>query len=164
LSELQKKEGINVLQELAERNVEGKVLFEEIVLERLVALNAERAEEERNGFVRWLRPEYQAPGEVQVQQTLAGVVEPEMVAIEPAEQKAWSKQPKEQLAAIQELLSTSKGEWTVEQVAAQFKGGGRAKKVIKENLERLEFFGYVICRTDEMGVTHWQFVEMQKTA
>ena len=134
------------------------------ILEKLVALNAERAEEERNGLVRWLRPEYQAPGAVQVQQTLTGVMEPEAAALEPAEQKAWSKQPKEQLTAIQELLSTSQGEWTVEQIAVQFKGGGRAKKVIKENLERLEFFGYVICRTDEMGVTRWQFVEVQKTA
>ena len=34
---------------------------EEELLARLVALNAERAEEERRGLVRWLRPEYQAP-------------------------------------------------------------------------------------------------------
>src|SRR4051794_19579590 len=34
---------------------------EEEILERLVALNRERAEEERRGIVRWLRPEYQAP-------------------------------------------------------------------------------------------------------
>ncbi len=139
-------------------------LSDDEILEKLVALNADRAEEERNGLVRWLRPDYQAPGEVQVQQTLTGVMEPETVAIEPAEQKTWSKQPKEQLAAIQELLSTSQGEWTVEQIAAQFKGGSRAKKAIKENLERLEFFGYVICRTDEVSVTRWQFVELQKTA
>ncbi|NJN88195.1 MAG: hypothetical protein HC881_20235 [Leptolyngbyaceae cyanobacterium SL_7_1] len=41
----------------------GKVKDEmnEIILERLVALNAERAEEERNGLVRWLRPDYQHP-------------------------------------------------------------------------------------------------------
>ena len=30
-------------------------------LERLVALNAERAAEERRGMVRWLRPEFQNP-------------------------------------------------------------------------------------------------------
>jgi len=28
---------------------------------RLVALNAERADEEKTGFVRWLRPDYQNP-------------------------------------------------------------------------------------------------------
>ena len=34
-------------------------LTDEQILERLVALNAERAEEEKRGLVRWLRPEYQ---------------------------------------------------------------------------------------------------------
>ena len=43
-------------------------ITDEQILENLVALNAERAEEERNGYVRWLRPEYQAPDEVQPEQ------------------------------------------------------------------------------------------------
>jgi hypothetical protein len=36
-------------------------LTDEQILERLVALNAERAEEEKSGRVRWLRPDYQIP-------------------------------------------------------------------------------------------------------
>ena len=36
-------------------------LTDEEILERLVALNAERAAEEAQGLIRWLRPEYQAP-------------------------------------------------------------------------------------------------------
>jgi hypothetical protein len=36
-------------------------LTDEQILERLVSLNAERAEEEKNGTVRWLRPEFQNP-------------------------------------------------------------------------------------------------------
>ena len=36
-------------------------LPDEELLARLVALNAERAREEANGLVRWLRPEYQNP-------------------------------------------------------------------------------------------------------
>ena len=36
-------------------------ITDEQILERLVALNAERAEEEKNGRVRWLRPDYQIP-------------------------------------------------------------------------------------------------------
>ena len=36
-------------------------LSDEDILGRLVALNKERAEEERRGIVRWLRPEYQIP-------------------------------------------------------------------------------------------------------
>lgn len=36
-------------------------LSDEEILERLVALNRERAEEERQGKIRWLRPDFQAP-------------------------------------------------------------------------------------------------------
>ena len=36
-------------------------LNDEEILARLVALNAERAAEEAQGHIRWLRPEYQAP-------------------------------------------------------------------------------------------------------
>ncbi len=139
-------------------------ITDEEILEKLVALNVQRAEEERNGFIRWLRPDYQAPHETRTQQVLDGIAEPEAIAIEPAEQQPWSKQPKAQLAAIQELLSTRKGEWTVAQVAAQFKGAERQKKAIQDNLERLEWFGFLISRTDEAGITRWQFTEAQKTA
>ena len=38
------------------------VELEETILLRLVALNAERAAEERYGLVRWLRPDFQNPG------------------------------------------------------------------------------------------------------
>ncbi len=38
-------------------------ITDEQILENLVALNAERAEEERNGLIRWLRPDYQNPGQ-----------------------------------------------------------------------------------------------------
>ena len=38
-------------------------LPEEEILTRLVALNHERAEEEKRGLTRWLRPEYQARGQ-----------------------------------------------------------------------------------------------------
>jgi hypothetical protein len=41
--------------------VEARRRFDEAVLERLVALNAERAAEEARGLIRWLRPEYQNP-------------------------------------------------------------------------------------------------------
>ena len=44
-------------------------LTDEEILERLVALNAERAAEEAQGLVRWLRPEYQAPSEYGIRNT-----------------------------------------------------------------------------------------------
>ncbi|MEW6497159.1 MAG: DNA methyltransferase, partial [Cyanobacteriota bacterium] len=131
-------------------------ISDEEILERLVALNAERAEEERNGLIRWLRPEYQAPDEVRTQPIIPGVIEPEEEKVAPAVQKTLPKNPKEQLAAIRDLLLSSGGEWTVEQIAAQFKGGQRHKRAIAENLERLEWFGILINR-EEGGVTRWQF-------
>ena len=41
----------------------GCALTDEEILERLVALNAERAAEEAQGHIRWLRPKYQAPAD-----------------------------------------------------------------------------------------------------
>ena len=135
-----------------------KAEIEEIILERLVALNAERAEEERNGTIRWLRPEYQAPNEV-TQQVLTEVMETEETVIIPTEQKTFPKQPKEQLATIRDLLRTNTSDWTVDQIAAQFKNGGKYKNAISENVERLEWFGILICR--ETGATkRWQYVEI----
>ncbi len=44
-------------------------LTDEEILERLVALNAERAAEEARGLIRWLRPEFQNPAAGQATQT-----------------------------------------------------------------------------------------------
>ncbi len=138
----------------------------ETILERLVALNAERAEEERNGLIRWLRPEYQAPDEIQpTQTTLTGITPTAEPVVEPVEQRKWPTQPKDQFAAIRDLLRTSPGAWTVGQIAAQFKGRNTQRKLttITGNLERLEWFGTVISRTQD-NLTHWQYAELQQTA
>jgi hypothetical protein len=133
----------------------------EIILDRLVTLNAQRAEEERNGHIRWLRPEYQAPNEVRTQTIIEGVGESEEVAIAPAEIKTFPKQPKDQLAAIRDLLRTSNNPWTIAQLAAQFKNGNRYKNAISENLERLEWFGILHCHQVEQ-IKYWQHLETQQ--
>lgn len=63
-------------------------ITDEQILENLVALNAQRAEEERNGHIRWLRPEYQAPdqwahGGAPQQATLDGILAAETPIIAP---------------------------------------------------------------------------------
>ena len=121
----------------------------------------ERAEEERNGLIRWLRPEYQAPKEVTVQPVIEGITTEEDIAIAPVEQQTWSKKFKEQLAAIRDLLRTSNRECTLEQIVAQFKGATRSKKAITECLESLEELGIVASHVEE-GVTRWYFAELQK--
>ncbi|EJF08568.1 hypothetical protein O71_20202, partial [Pontibacter sp. BAB1700] len=65
-------------------------LPEEEILERLVALNKERAAEEARGLVRWLRPEYQNPQGTQ--QTEIGLSTKTKVAKATAKETlAWPK-------------------------------------------------------------------------
>ncbi|NEQ27052.1 MAG: hypothetical protein F6K28_50175 [Microcoleus sp. SIO2G3] len=151
---------------LAQEGTEGGAMqnLDEIILERLVALNAERAEEERNGLIRWLRPEYQAPGEVHIQQVIEGIAEvQEESAIAPVEQQKFPKAFKDQLAAVRDLLRTQGGEWTVEQIAAQFKGASRQKQTILTCLESLEALG-IIAKHEEEGSDRWYLAELQKAS
>ncbi len=52
-------------------------LTDEEILERLVALNAERAAEEQRGLVRWLRPEFQNPATNKPTQKTIALSEPD---------------------------------------------------------------------------------------
>jgi hypothetical protein len=145
-----------------------QTLSDDEILERLVALNADRAEEERNGLIRWLRPEYQAPETLRAQglAPLQGVIEgleTEAAAPTPVEQQPWPKKFKEQLAAIRDLLRTSGSEWTLEQIVTQFKGATRSKKAIQECLESLEELGILASHAEE-GVTRWYSAELQKAS
>jgi hypothetical protein len=138
----------------------------ETILERLVALNAERAAEERNGLIRWLRPEYQNPNQTTATQAeIIDSSETTETIVTPIEQQKWPTAAKAQLAAIRDLLRTSSGEWTALQIANQFTGRNTQKKLdaIGENLDRLEWFGLLIHR-EEAGITYWQYAELQQTA
>jgi hypothetical protein len=128
----------------------------ETILDRLVALNAEHAAEERNGLIRWLRPEYQNPNQTTTTQTeLTDSSEIDEIIITPVEQQKWP-------SAI--LLRTSSG-GTALQIANQFTGRNTQKKLdtIGENLDRLEWFGLLI-HSEEAGTTYWQYAELQQTA
>ena len=88
-------------------------LSDEEILERLVALNHERAEEEKRGIVRWLRPEFQNPqGKKEaVQDEIPGTApkkakrsaQPETPA--KADKRAWPKELPQQVAAVRDLLA-----------------------------------------------------------
>jgi hypothetical protein len=137
-------------------------LTDEAILEHLVALNAERAAEERNGHVRWLRPEYQAPNEIQsTQGELEGITPIEISIPTPATQQKWPKDFKDQLADIRDLLRTQGGEWSVDAIAAQFKNATRSKPKIQAALEALETLG-LVTQHNETTQTTWYFTELQK--
>ncbi|MEG4516034.1 MULTISPECIES: DNA methyltransferase [unclassified Microcoleus] len=134
-------------------------LTDDQILENLVTLNAQRAEEERNGLIRWLRPDYQAPGETYIQPSLAGITTETETAITPTEQQPFPKTLKEQLWAIRDLFRTQSGEWTAAQVTAHFKGANRKQKVILDCLESLEDLGILLSH-NECGVTFWHLAEV----
>lgn len=136
-------------------------LTDEQILENLVSLNTQRAEEERNGHIRWLRPDYQCPGETQVQQAIEGIATETETAVVPAEQHPFPKTLKEQLSAIRDLFRTQSGEWTAAQVIAHFKGANRKQNVILECLESLEDLGILLSHT-ENGITFWHLAEVEK--
>ncbi len=96
-------------------------LSDEEILERLVALNKERAAEERRGLVRWLRPELQAP------RATAKPTQEEMdvapVAAKAAAKKpAWPKALPEQVQAVRAQLAARAAPIAAVDLARAFKG------------------------------------------
>lgn len=103
-------------------------LSDEEILERLVALNHERAEEEKRGLVRWLRPEFQDPEGVkaasQVSLVEAGLEAPEPVQAakgKKATKHPWPKDLPARVVAVRDLLAEL-GETTAEDVPRRFRG------------------------------------------
>lgn len=102
-------------------------LTDEQILERLVALNAERAAEEAAGHVRWLRPDYQIPRFARAAAAPAsGELDlgENVVAIDRG-LPAFPKDKGEQLLAIRAALFASSRPMDVAAIARGFKGGGK---------------------------------------
>lgn len=101
-------------------------LSEDDILHRLVDLNHERATEEAQGQIRWLRPEYQNPsGQVAEKR---GQAEMAIGFAEPTDKPFWPKAMPDQVAAVRDALSDL-GQATPEQLARSFKRG-RATSVL----------------------------------
>ena len=80
--------------------------LEQVILTRLVALNHERAAEEKRGLIRYLRPEYQASGADTAQQSEIGLTGEEAATPEAATPVIldWPADLPAQVAAIRKLL------------------------------------------------------------
>jgi MmeI, DNA-methyltransferase domain/MmeI, N-terminal domain/MmeI, helicase spacer domain/MmeI, target recognition domain len=118
-------------------------LPDEEILERLVALNHERAAEEQQGLVRWLRPEFQNPEGTQPEtqgELAATKVKPK--AASPARPKPWPKSVPEQLRAIRDLLAARPETWAAEDVAAAFTRARRTS--VEAHLITLEELGVLV--------------------
>ncbi|MCH7976340.1 MAG: hypothetical protein IIC18_07280 [Bacteroidetes bacterium] len=119
------------------------------ILERLVALNAERAAEEAQGHVRWLRPEYQAPDAEGTQIDLA-VEKPKATKARRAA-IPWPDALPAQMQAVQRLLIESDTPLEAATAARSFKGrtSKKRREAIDEILETLAGLG--LARKTEDG-------------
>ncbi|KQW82445.1 class I SAM-dependent DNA methyltransferase [Brevundimonas sp. Root1279] len=103
-------------------------LTDEQILEKLVALNAERAAEEAAGHVRWLRPDYQIPrfakGATKAKSGELDLAD-SVVAIDKG-LPAFPKDKGEQVMAIRAVLQAAGKPMDAAAVSRAFKRGGKA--------------------------------------
>jgi hypothetical protein len=120
---------------------DSKRQLDETLLQRLVDLNSQRADEEKQGLIRWLRPDYQNPqhdplGAAHHSPYCAGganleldvEVEHESVAAIATEKQAWPKGDIEQVKAVAAVLANSKTALSLDALATHFTGKGPWKK------------------------------------
>jgi hypothetical protein len=113
------------------------------LLERLVALYAERRREEAAGRVRWLRPEFQNP---EARPDTAETASPDEATIPAAKPVAVAKQPwpatlPEQVAAVARVLADAAAPLAEADLAARFTGKGPWKKRLPQLLDTLVALG-----------------------
>jgi hypothetical protein len=116
---------------------------EETILQRLVDLNAERAAEERRGLIRWLRPDFQNPGQ---HPTGADQVqtEAELTAATPTAsgpKPNWPKTLPDQFQALRTTLAARPGPQSAADLAQSFIRAPRAR--VAELLETLAALGHI---------------------
>ncbi len=122
-------------------------LTDEQLLERLVALNAERVEEERRGVIRWLRPEYQNPkGKAAAAQTEIEEDQAEGATTAVPSAKSWPKKLPDQVVALRDLLRQGRA-WTVQEVSKEF--GGAPGGDVQAVLESLVALGLALAQSPE---------------
>lgn len=126
---------------------DAKRAFDESILERLVALNAERAAEEARGLVRWLRPEFQHPTEPakpvqdELDATEPAAATTKLPVLAPAKKLPWPKDALDQVRAVAEILAASPTPLTAEDITDRFTAKGPWKKRMPQLLETLVALG-----------------------
>lgn len=123
---------------------ECKRALDDALLERLVALNAERAAEEKRGLVRWLRPEFQYPEKKPVpEQVEIEVPEEEEVAVIAAkvQRTPWPRELPEQVRRVADVLTAARTPLTEDAIANRFTGRGPWKRRLPQIVETLVSVG-----------------------
>ena len=115
-------------------------LASEAILERLVDLNRQRAREEEQGLVRWLRPEYQNPaGSRSAAQEALPETESETAPAAIREKSPWPTNLPQQVAAVRAALAGQSAPVTARELKEQFKNAREPK--VREILQALASIG-----------------------
>jgi hypothetical protein len=102
---------------------------EEELLVRLVALNHERAAEEKRGLVRWLRPDYQIPKLGKKAPGAKGEqIEADVSVVEISERPRWPSDGLDQIRLVRDLLSRFPAPAHVDEISVAFEGRNTAKR------------------------------------
>jgi hypothetical protein len=129
-----------------------ETLGDEQILERLVALNHERAAEERRGHVRWLRPDYQIPRFGKDIDKMAAKEEGAQLAAElglpePAARKpSFPGDPVAQTAAVFAVLAAARGPTDAGTIASRYRRSKTLERTISDVLDSLARLGHVTTR------------------
>jgi hypothetical protein len=134
-----------------------KRVLDNALLERLVALNVERAAEEKRGMIRWLRPEFQIPASGRSQEPKPEQIEIDTgeevaVSTKPGARRPWPAALPEQVKAVAEVLNSAHAPLADEAIAACFTGRGPWKKRLPQIIDTLVAVGRVRRRNDGRAV------------
>ncbi|GAB3568751.1 class I SAM-dependent DNA methyltransferase [Spirosoma luteolum] len=97
------------------------------ILTRLVKLNHERAAEEAQGHIRYLRPAYQAPGQQQLGIDLPTTGQTTATQTAEVGKQAWPKELAQQMQAVRDAVQQAGAPVGTKQVAALFERTSPAK-------------------------------------
>lgn len=131
--------------------------LDDALLDRLVALNAERAAEEKKGLIRWLRPEFQIPasglGQAPISEQLEiDTGEESVVVAKPGARRPWPTTLPEQVKAVAEVLVAAGAPLEEAAIAACFIGRGAWKKRLPQIIDTLIAVGRVRKRKSGFAV------------
>jgi SAM-dependent methyltransferase len=125
-------------------------LSDQQILERLVALNAERAREEAEGHVRWLRPDYQATRFARGVKARTGELDlAETVISIDRGKPPFPKDRHEQPLAVEAMLAASGRAMDAASIARGFRNGGRKiEPRVAQVLLTLARYGHISALSD----------------
>ena len=115
--------------------------LDEAILERLVALNAERAAEEKRGQVRWLRPAFQNPQGMRAPEQIEADTSVETAVPAAAKKQPWPKELAAQVRAVADALADAGGALDEAALAARFSARGRWRERLPTILDTLVAIG-----------------------